>query len=214
MAQTYTKQGPFADRALPALTGARATAMDTGIYLASAPVVTTLPATPVDGQECNYLADATNGVVWHLVYRSATGKWHMTGGPPLYGEVANGGNGIPSTAYGDPGTAGPSVVLPLAGTYLLEYGYGGYFSNQSTSNPRAVVSPMVGGNGPFDQNAAIMGPGFAIPAGQQHNQHAARGKLFTGITAGSTAILKYRYEQQSPVLVDNRWIKATPVMVG
>lgn len=216
MAQAYvqTPWKPKGDPAALVVSSARLNNAEAGIYLASAPIVTSLPATPVDGQECNYLADATNGVVWHLVYRSATGKWHMTGGPPLYGEVANGGNGIPSTAYGDPGTAGPSVVLPLAGTYLLEYGYGGYFSNQSTSNPRAVVSPMVGGNGPFDQNAAIMGPGFAIPAGQQHNQHAARGKLFTGITAGSTAILKYRYEQQSPVLVDNRWIKATPVMVG
>lgn len=213
MAQAYT-QTTWVDGGPPAVSASQLQRMESGIYLSSAPVVTSLPTTPVDGQECNYIADATNGVIWHLVYRSATGKWHMTGGPAMYAEVANGGNGVPSTAYGDLGTAGPSLVLPLAGTYVLEYGYMGYFSNQSNANARAVGSPLVGGAGPFDQNAIFMGPGFAIPAGQQHNQHAARGKLFTGITAGSTAAMKFRYENQSPALVDNRWLKATPVMVG
>lgn len=216
MAQAYTKNAwlPKGTPGAFVVTSARLNAMESGIYLASAPIVTTLPSSPVDGQEVNYLADATNGNVWHLVYRSATGKWHHTGGPALYAEVANGGNGIPSTAYGDLGTAGPSIVLPIAGTYLLEYGYSGYFSNLGNSNPRAVGSPIVGGAGPFDQNAIFMSPGMAVPAGQQHNQHAARAKLFTGITAGATAAMKFRYENQSPTLVDNRWIKATPVMVG
>jgi hypothetical protein len=34
-------------------------------------LVTALPATPVDGQECHFVADATNGVVWHMKYRAA-----------------------------------------------------------------------------------------------------------------------------------------------
>lgn len=212
MAQAYAKTG-WVEEITPT-SAANLNNMEGGIYLASAPIVTSLPASPVDGQECNYLADATNGNVWHLVYRATSGKWHMTGGAPLYAEVANGGNGIPSTSYGDLGTSGPSLVAPLAGDYLVEYGFEGYFSNIGNANPRGVGAPQVAGAGPFDQNAIFMGPGFAVPAGQQHNQHAARGRKFTAVAAGSGISMKYRYENQSPVLLDNRWLKLTPIVVG
>lgn len=49
-------------------------------------VVTTLPTSPRDGQEVYYVADAVNGVVWHLRYRvssSSTYKWEFVGGSSL-----------------------------------------------------------------------------------------------------------------------------------
>src|SRR3954451_5923766 len=81
MGAPYTKTAWVED--VTATSAANFNNMEAGIFLASAPIVTSLPATPVDGQECNYLADATNGVMWHLVYRAADAKWYYTGGPPL-----------------------------------------------------------------------------------------------------------------------------------
>jgi hypothetical protein len=52
-------------------------------------LVTSLPTTGpsggalVDGQECRYLADATNGVVWNLKYKSSASKWYFIGGSSL-----------------------------------------------------------------------------------------------------------------------------------
>lgn len=80
---------------------------------------TALPSNPVDGQEFAYTADATNGVIWRLKYRSASSssyKWELVGGAGLFAssaaEVA-----VSSTTWG--GT-GPSVTVPLAGDYQVE----------------------------------------------------------------------------------------------
>lgn len=48
--------------------------------------VTSLPASPADGQECFLLVDSTHGVVWHLRYRSSSAssfKWEKVGGAPF-----------------------------------------------------------------------------------------------------------------------------------
>src|SRR5213080_1814710 len=124
MAQAYTKT-TWVPNAPPGVSADRLNNIETGIFLASAPLVTVLPSTPVDGQECNYLADATNGVVWHLVYRSATGKWHYTGGPELYGYIFT-EESTTSGAFIDLTTPGPSLTAPLAGTYDLEWNFRGY----------------------------------------------------------------------------------------
>lgn len=50
-------------------------------------LVSTLPASPYDGQEVFYLADAAAGVVWHLCYRAASPsayKWEFVGGASLF----------------------------------------------------------------------------------------------------------------------------------
>src|SRR4051794_15998509 len=46
-------------------------------------LVSALPSSPSDGQVVNYLADGTNGIVWRLRYRAASGsayKWEYVGG--------------------------------------------------------------------------------------------------------------------------------------
>ena len=66
-------------------------------------LVTSLPATPTDGQEVYYLADAANGVIWHLRYRAAaTGafKWEFVGGPPLSHEIDTSADGTPHLLRG------------------------------------------------------------------------------------------------------------------
>lgn len=83
-----------------------------------APLVTTLPSGPKDGMEINFLADATNGVVWRLKYRAgATSfKWEFIGGSALMS--AAGGSVFPITGNGS--DAGVAFTLPLAGDYDAE----------------------------------------------------------------------------------------------
>jgi hypothetical protein len=82
---------------------------------------TVLPASPTDGQEYFYVANAANGVVWHLRYRAASAspyKWEYVGGSALVSSPASG-----SITTQTPGwvalTAGPTITLPLAGQYLV-----------------------------------------------------------------------------------------------
>lgn len=70
----------------------------------SATYVTSLPSSPVDGQEIYFAANAADGVIWHLRYRSgASGnyKWDFVGGSPLASAVNTTARTITNqTAYG------------------------------------------------------------------------------------------------------------------
>jgi hypothetical protein len=117
MAQSFTKTAWIED--ITAVSAAQLNRMEAGIYMASAPIVTVLPSTPVDGQECNLLADATAGIVWHLVYRSASGKWHYTGGLPMVsgtGRMSTASTGYTTLA------GGARIVVPVAGNYRITGG--------------------------------------------------------------------------------------------
>ena len=99
--------------------------------------MTSLPASPVDGSEVYYLADATNGVVWHLRYRAASTspyKWERIGGAPLW--AANYAQALGSPAaigvnYALPGT--PSLVIPLAGDYLMDFSISSWGKETATA---------------------------------------------------------------------------------
>lgn len=78
--------------------------------------VLALPTSPVDGQEVYYVADSTNGVLWHLRYNAASAsayKWEFVGGAELFG-VGSGANQTLTTAGVNTNC---SVAIPLAGTY-------------------------------------------------------------------------------------------------
>ena len=91
--------------------------------VSAAGLVTSLPSSPVDGQECYYqnAAMATDGLVWHLRYRSAGGtyKWEFVGGPALLAATT-----VATLSMGRIGTtvyvASGSVTVPLAGEYDTE----------------------------------------------------------------------------------------------
>ena len=93
-------------------------------WMAGIPLVSTLPSSPVDGQEVYYLADATNGVMWHLRYRASSPsihKWEFVGGSHLYTEVIT-KQAVSAQAWTDPATPGPLLNLPLAGDYVVNWG--------------------------------------------------------------------------------------------
>jgi hypothetical protein len=77
-----------------------------------------LPDTPRDGQEVYYAADAANGVIWHLRYRSAASgshKWEFVGGSEIESYYHSGQN-TTSTTFVNPSNQ-LSITAPLSGSY-------------------------------------------------------------------------------------------------
>lgn len=87
-----------------------------------------LPTTPHDGMEINYVADATNGVVWHLKYRAADAssyKWNYIGGSELIA-VQDAVGTTTSSTFGA-ATSGATLTVPtvpLAGNYDVDVSAG------------------------------------------------------------------------------------------
>lgn len=84
--------------------------------------VTSLPTSPVDGQEVYYVADATNGVLWHLRYNAASAsayKWEFIGGGLLTRNQSADGGAVSTGTFVEPPN-GPTITFPLAGDYYIE----------------------------------------------------------------------------------------------
>lgn len=130
MAQTPKLALPYPVATDPANGPAGFQSLATAVEASVVPgTVTSLPGAPYDGQVINYLADATNGIVWRLRYRStapAPYRWEFIGGSQLLAEVLPGVN-LSGPASGSnymdiPGSPGPTLTMPLAGDYELEFG--------------------------------------------------------------------------------------------
>jgi hypothetical protein len=91
-------------------------------------VVASLPLAPTDGQEVYYVADAVNGVIWHLKYRAASPsayKWEYVGGQSMLSLAAIDMVPAATGATWTEPTTNVRVTVPLAGDYRIEYGLSG-----------------------------------------------------------------------------------------
>jgi hypothetical protein len=174
--------------------------------LDSAGTVTALPS-GYDGQEINYLADATNGVVWRLKYRAASAsafKWESVGAPaPLYVSSA--------TAIANPAgvAVAPSIILPLAGDYYVDHG--SYFNNNG-----AAASGNVGASLTVDGTTNISDTNILfefgnVGAGVGSGAAVSRGTRINGMAA--SANLRQRFTAVGG-LTQTRWMSVRPVRVG
>ena len=78
-----------------------------------------LPASPYDGQEYDYIVSADKYIVWRLRYQSAIKQWNFVGGPPTW-------SGDFTRHQLKPGTNGPvkapnapSITVPRNGSYMV-----------------------------------------------------------------------------------------------
>jgi len=168
------------------------------------PLVSSLPSPAYDGQEVYYLADAANGVIWHLRYRAASTsayKWEFVGGPSLYGYVAA-SESRASATNGDLTTLGPDVTPPLAGDYDAEWGarmqssvagvFEAYMSIPALGTEACshiFAAQFAGGNGVIKVRKTI------TPAG---------------------TLLRAKYSTQGGLQASfgGRWLEVTPIRVG
>lgn len=127
------------------------------------PRVTALPANPVDGQECYFVADATAGVVWHLRYNAASAspyKWEFVGGSEMRDEIVTAaGENTSSTSYTTLTTPGPSIAVPLAGEYDIELSFLGY---HGTAGGTMLMSYQNGATAAIDTDGVGMTAGAAV----------------------------------------------------
>jgi hypothetical protein len=167
---------------------------------------TTLPASPVDGQEYDYVADATNGVVWRFRYRAASAsayKWEFVGGAALSAEAAGEGT-TASTTYVALG-GGPAVTTPLAGDY--EMGFTVQVGNSAATTFTWATVKL---------GAAAAGEGemafFWTPAGNAE-AHVSRTMMRAGLAKGAALELQYKVASGTAKYY-RRALWARPVRVG
>jgi hypothetical protein len=95
-----------------------------------------------DGQEARILVDATAGIVWTVKYRPASAssyKWEVIDASEIHAAVEGADTaGSGGVSWGNLATVGPSVAVPLAGEYDVEWGAAmstGWDGSNNTSGP-------------------------------------------------------------------------------
>jgi hypothetical protein len=176
------------------------------------PVVSALPVGVTDGDECYFMADATNGVMWHLRYRAAAPapyRWEFVGGGALSNEIQTDETlGVAITTYSDLATVGPFVVLPLAGDY--EFTVGTRFYPWTAGSGYDMFAALnLNGDGGNDSNAAYYDTVASLGSG------TVTRVMRRTATSPQTVKLLYR-KTYSGVQGNfaNRLIRAVPIRVG
>jgi hypothetical protein len=170
------------------------------VPLASAPLVTSIPSAPIDGQEIRYLADATNGVIWNLRYDGqGTYPWKFIGGAPLVAAVAA-GSATTSTSY--VALSGPTLTLALAGDYDISASFSASFNGSASG---AMGVQIASGSDEDYAWGITEAPGF-------NTTHV--GTYRKTVTAASSVLTsKVKSPQGSNVTFSERVLRVTPVRV-
>lgn len=177
------------------------------------PLVSSLPGSPVDGQECYYqnTAMAAFGLTWQFRYRagSASGfKWEFIGGPP-WTEMLQISEQRSNAAYGHLATVGPQIPIPLTGEYLIAWG------------ARIQSAVGVGGGAEGFAGLAVNGVAFGgayyvgFVASAQFNGGSAASET-NPVAMNNTQTLQIMYATQAAITFafNNRWLRIIPVRVS
>jgi hypothetical protein len=181
----------------------------------------TLPTSPADGQEYNYVADATNGIVWRLRYNASsasTHKWELLGGSPLSQNIIT-TELVNQVNWTNPATLGPTLTPPLAGDYMVKVSVG-FNQGANTAQGQCEAAVGIGGAAP----AAGINTGVQCqlpPPGATGNYLVAslhnRFRM-NNLAAGNALTIMYRDPAigvgNGGFYVLNRYLEAIPVRVG
>lgn len=212
------------DDALPDMTAAQLNRQEQGIADAHSgvaiPAVFALPANPVEGQQVYYVADQTNGVVWHLRYRAlqqngaanpSPYKWECLGGGQLYHEVGT-EEQTALAAFVDLATVGPQVTCPLAGDYIFG-GFMDVYATQADGAPYAALkigaAAVTGGERLILERTGAGGVGSF--------RGGIGGRPIKRTVAAANTVCKIQYgsgNNNGTVTFGNRVLVAVPVRVG
>lgn len=170
----------------------------------------TLPSSPSAGDEYYYVADSTNGIVWHLRYKDGTNKWEFLGGAPL-AAVQNTGTSSTLTSatyvYDLTTVDGPSLTVPLAGTYRMEFG----FDVSVSSNNQAAVMGLHTSSTPA--TGLITGAELSVETvSSGHTVTSAKFVHYYSLTA-STIYAQFK-TSGGTATVTNRWVSLIPSKLG
>lgn len=178
------------------------------------PVVTELPANPADGDECYFVAAATDPrarMLWHLRYNAAARHWEFLGGPPFYSESLTGAL-VTSPGYSRDWTP-PRIIIALPGVYLVRFGanmnFHGSAGQYGLANcvlhalPAGEETPGVT-DAYLDNAASVVGTGASGGGG------AVAAAVRDWFEAGRGLGLIFNATNQEANLA-MRWIEVTPI---
>lgn len=100
--------------------------------------------TPVDGM--TVAVQIADGICWTFRYNAGSGlgnKWEFIGGNPLQSYIDANETITASGAAQDAATAGPQVIVPIGGTYVVEWS----FNFQAGGSAAAYFGHVFVGNG-------------------------------------------------------------------
>ena len=175
-------------------------------------IVTSLPASPADGQECIFdpsawtvtgTAEVQSDVQWHLRYRQSTGKWHFIGGQPLV-ICVNTQETRSVNSYASLTTAGPGLTAGVAGDFVVQVG----FTYGSLAAAGGFMSYDVGGTSAVDADSAIATNGTSSLAAAVVS--IPRRKT---LAASSALLAKYKANAGTAVY-ERRWMSVLPIRLG
>ncbi len=150
------------------------------------PIGTTLPTSPVDGQEAILVDNVSNALYqWRFRYNASNTsayKWEFVGGAPASRPVSLPGGGSAMTPDGVWTDFANSITVSRAGIYIVE---GGYFCYLPTTGAVAFVGPGVNGG-----NAGNFGTASAWAVNAQMGVQIS-GPWPIAIAAGSVVTLQW-----------------------
>ena len=171
---------------------------------------TSLPASPVDGQEY-ILVDSvsTPTYTWRFRYNSGSGqtdKWEFVGGTPARANVVTGGT-TASTSYVEVGST-CSITLARAGQYIVEHGC--YMEHSEAYTNRGSFS--IGAAAASDNNSVIHQGSSAAGGTPIKGSYATGGLQIT--VAASEAITTKVKAGGGTLTTSNKWLAITPIRVS
>lgn len=169
-------------------------------------VVTTLPASPVNGQQVIFTDSlATPTYSWFLQYDSAVSAWRCLSGMPLWaGDLANTARSLTVTTSYQTYPSAPSVTVPRAGTYRVRLG--GFISA-----PAGVIinlAPSIASGTPSNNNAAEFWAQVA-----SYGASVVNGNPAIALLAGQTVALQMAGSSGGAATVTNSWVEILPEQV-
>jgi hypothetical protein len=169
---------------------------------------TTLPASPVAGQNVFCLIDDPNGIVWHLRYRpgsTGTHKWEFVGGGELVAGPLGSSGTITQTTFINL-AGGPQILIPIVGDYRIAWGC---YAQQMGAGGAAQISAAIGANG-----ANITpNPASLVPNGQFQGGDIARTQRFNNLAANTAITIMVAAAANSYQFM-NGWIAIQPIRVA
>lgn len=187
-----------------------------GSGILPAQYVTSLPSSPVDGQEVYYVVDSSNKVIWHMRYNAGSGssyKWESVGGSPY---ISNQGGGTVSS--GNPANlSGPSFTLPRAGDYEIEFGFYAGYNGGAPGCGSAYGQLRVGGSTVTTLGGVVRSGASGQPSFERRDSTATR---HNGASASQVVDTRFYFnsgncnESGESAGISDIWLRVIPVRIN
>jgi hypothetical protein len=168
----------------------------------------TLPFNPVDGQTFRWTPTVTTTsgtplMVWRMVYRAASNKWHCEGGLP----VLSIDNASVNTALATYQGLGPTITPPSAGSYRVRLEADIWSSSTVLEYVSVTGGGLAGDTASTDGRAILLGVTSApqLTAAREQELNLTTTSIVMALrsgTAGVTVNMKSRRLYLAPITID------------